>query len=73
MISHTLTMDERIPLITAIFTDHIQVQMVANLSGDDAQSFINVIDEVSSHVLTFMFKERLVDFNSNLHTPSPRH
>ena len=44
--SCTLTTNERVSLITTIFTDHIQVDMVGNLSGDDAQAFINMIDGV---------------------------
>ena len=46
--SHTLTPHERISLITMIFSDHAQVGMVGNLSRDDAQNFIDVIDEVSA-------------------------
>jgi hypothetical protein len=40
-------MPERISLITAIFSDSHQVHMVRNLSEDDAQNVIDVIDEVS--------------------------
>jgi len=47
LISHGLAADERIPLITTIFSDSNQVEMVEHLSGDDAQNFINIIDEVS--------------------------
>ena len=49
MISHPLDVNERIPLITTIFSDSNQVEMVEHLSGDDAQNFINIIDEVSPH------------------------
>jgi hypothetical protein len=38
-------MPERIPLI---FSDNEWVDMVRNISGDDAQSVINVVDEVSA-------------------------
>ena len=47
MISHTLAADERISLITTIFSDHNQIGVVEQLSGDDAQTFIDTIDEVS--------------------------
>ena len=47
LIGHSLVTDERISLIKTIFSNHNQVQMVANLSGDDAQTFIDVLDEVS--------------------------
>jgi hypothetical protein len=46
--SHTLALHERISLITMIFSDHTQVGMVGNLGRDDAQNFIDVIDEVSA-------------------------
>lgn len=49
LISHPLVPDERTRLITTIFSDHNQVKMVEHLSGDDAQAFIDVIDEVSPH------------------------
>ena len=47
LISHTLAADERISLITTIFSDHNQIGVVEQLSGDDAQTFIDTIDEVS--------------------------
>ena len=46
LISRTSTTDERISLITTIFVDRDQVEMVMRLSGDDAQTLVNVIDEV---------------------------
>ena len=46
MISDALTTEERVSLIVEIFSDHDQVETVRNLSGDDAQAFIDVIDEV---------------------------
>ena len=50
MISDTLSTDERIPLIKSIFSDRDEVAVFEYLSGDDAQGFVDVIDEVSSHV-----------------------
>jgi hypothetical protein len=41
-------MHERISLIKTIFLDNNQVEMVGNLSGDDAQNFIDVVDEVNA-------------------------
>lgn len=53
LISHSLTAEERISLITTISLDDDQVKMVEQLSGDDAQTFVDVIDEVITHKLTF--------------------
>ena len=52
-ISNTLDRDECISLISRIFLDHNQANMVRHLSGDDAQTFVDVIDEVSSHTILF--------------------
>ncbi|KAF9642913.1 kinase-like protein [Thelephora ganbajun] len=46
LITQTLATDERISLITATFSDRDQVKMVKNLIGNDAQTFIDAIDEV---------------------------
>ncbi|KAF9643686.1 kinase-like protein [Thelephora ganbajun] len=46
LISHTLSTSERISLITSIFSDRNEVEVLRNLSGNDAQALINVIDEV---------------------------
>jgi hypothetical protein len=48
LISHTLSTHERISLIVSIFSDRNEIEMVGHLSGDDAQAFIDVIDEVSN-------------------------
>jgi hypothetical protein len=45
-------MHERIALISIIFSDRDQVDMVVNLSGDDAQNFIDVIDGVSLYMIS---------------------
>ena len=52
LISHTLAKDERLSLITTTFSDHNQIEMVRHLSGDDAQAFVDMIDEVSLCVLS---------------------
>lgn len=46
LISNTLTMDERVSMITTIFSDRNQVETLRDLSGDDAQVFIDIIDTV---------------------------
>jgi len=40
---------ERISLITVIFSDSDETEAVKCLSGDAAQSFIDVVDEVLPH------------------------
>jgi len=35
-----------------IFSDRNQVEIVGHLSGDDAQKFIDVVDEVSFHIIS---------------------
>ena len=44
-----LTTDERVSLIADLFTDRDEIEALKALSGDDAQSFIDVIDEVLVH------------------------
>ena len=39
-------MDKRVSLITTIFSDDNEVEIVKGLSGGDAQAFIDTIDEV---------------------------
>ena len=46
LIDRLLTTDERIPLIETIFSDRDKIEVVKRLCGDDAQSFVDVIDEV---------------------------
>ena len=47
-------MDERISLIADLFSDHGKIEALKGLNGDDAQPFIDMIDEVCSrsHVKT---------------------
>jgi hypothetical protein len=66
LISHTLTTYERVPLITAIFSDRDQIEMVEKLSGDNAQNFINVIDEVTTCTLSLL-GGRSVDSHQNFY------
>lgn len=51
LINHNLTAQERSSLVTAIFSDCDQVNMVAHLSGDDAQKYIDVVDEVGPQTI----------------------
>jgi len=62
LIGHTLATHERISLIATIFSDPNQVEMVGQLSGDDAQSFINTIDEVSSHIISRL-QDKTINFD----------
>ena len=66
MISHTSVTHERISLIGEIFSDPGLVEMVGQLSGNDAQSFIDTIDEVSSHAISRL-QDTAVNFDLNLH------
>lgn len=47
LINNTLTTHERKSLVTEIFSDNNQVEVVGQLSWDDTQKFIDVIDEVT--------------------------
>ena len=51
LISHTLATHDRISLITAVFLDDNQVKRVGLFSGDGAQNFIDMIDEVGPHTI----------------------
>ena len=52
LITHPFLMHERIALITSIFSDRNEVEVVGHLSGDDAQAFVDVIDEASIQMLS---------------------
>jgi len=49
LINRPLTKDQRISLITYLFSDHDETEAVKQLCGDDAQSFVDMIDEVPPH------------------------
>jgi len=51
LITRTPTTHERISLIAAIFSDDNQAEMVKNLSGNNAQDLIDVVDEVGLRIL----------------------
>lgn len=48
LISHNFATNERASLIAAVFSDSNQADVVRNLSGDNTQNFIDVVDEVST-------------------------
>ena len=52
LISDPLSTEERISLMTSIFSDHNEVKVVEYLSGDNAQTFIDVTYEASLHALS---------------------
>jgi len=58
---------ECILLITAIFSDKHEIGVVRSLRGDDAQAFVDVIDEVPTRTLSSR-KNRLTNLISNLPT-----
>ena len=71
MISHTLTVDERNSLITSIFLDHNQVELLGQLSESDSQDFVDAIDEASS-TRVYIQSTSLIDLDTNMHVLSIR-
>ena len=53
LISHPLVARRCIPLIMVIFSDKNEIEVVQTLRGDDAQAFIDVIDEVTVPLFHF--------------------
>ena len=49
LIIRPLVANERVSLITYIFSDRDETEAVKRLRGDDAQSFVDVVDEVLPH------------------------
>ena len=49
LIDRPFTTDERVSLITDLFSDRDEIEVLKNLSGGDAQSFIDMVDEVPLH------------------------
>lgn len=47
-----LSLDERLSLISSIFSDRGEVDAVVQLTADDAQAFIDVIDEVNPYAVS---------------------
>ncbi|KAF9644753.1 kinase-like protein [Thelephora ganbajun] len=46
LIGHTLSTEGRVRLMASIFSDRNEVEVFEHLSKDDAQAFVNVVDEV---------------------------
>ena len=46
LIDRSLTLDKRISLVMVIFSDRYAIEAVERLHGDDAQSFVDVMDQV---------------------------
>ena len=63
MVSYPSSTEERTALIASIFSDSDEVEMVGHLSGGDAQTFIDAVDEVSSHTISFP-KTKDIDLES---------
>ena len=70
LISHTISMPERITLITSVFSDRDEIDGVGHLSGDNAQTFIDAVNEVSYPLL--LAKNGSVDPHQNSCTLSVR-
>ena len=49
LIDRPFTTDERISLIADLFSDRDEIEALKDLSGSDAQSFIDMVDEVPFH------------------------
>ena len=47
-------MDERADLMTSIFLDRDELEALEYLSGNDAQTFVDAIDEVSIRFLSLL-------------------
>lgn len=53
LISHTFSSHEIIPLIEVIFTSEAEIDVVRDLRGDEAQTFIDVVHGVRPHIPSF--------------------
>jgi len=71
LVGCTPTTREHVSLIATIFLDSGQVKMVEDVSGDDAQTLIDVIDQVGLCMIS-RSKVRSIIFDSNLHILSTR-
>ena len=49
LIYHSLAESERVSLIKDLFSDRDEIEAIKHLSRDDAQSFVDVLDEVFHH------------------------
>jgi hypothetical protein len=67
--SRTFLPHEVISLIEAIFTSQDEVNAIGYLRGDDAQTFIDVIHKVRTHILSFLGSVGLIAFVGCLFPP----
>ena len=51
LINDSLSVNERISLMVSVFSDHDEVEVVGRLSGEDAQTFVDLIAEVGTSAL----------------------
>lgn len=58
-------MNGRISLITTIFLDDNQVETVGQLTGNDAQTFVDIIDEASP-IRIYVQSTSLIDLDMNI-------
>ena len=56
LISGSLSQEQAVSLIKAIFTSKDEIAMIRDLRGDDAQAFVDVVNEVRSFVFFGPFK-----------------
>ena len=70
MVELPLASDEQISLITDILSDRDETEVVKHLHGDDAQSFVDMIDKVLLH--PFASRDKPTDLKSNFVIPSRR-
>ena len=52
LVDNPLGSDERVSLITDVFSVHDEAELVLRLRGDDAQPFIDAIDEVFHFIVS---------------------
>ena len=52
MISSPPSTDGHISLIMSIFSDHEKIKVVERLSGDDAQAYVDILNEVKIHIIS---------------------
>ena len=52
MINYPLSTDERIALMTSIFSDRNETDVAGHLPGSHAQTFVDMIDQVNSHTIS---------------------
>ena len=54
LITYRLPTNEHAALITSIFSSRDEIEVAQRLSGGDAQAFIDRVDQVNSHTISFL-------------------